>query len=230
VSFISKLRICHVLLKAARSYTYNAPYYARTSCTLIQNTVACGPVARQRPRNEQLHNSRWIANCRISITWASQQTRTQQSNGVLYAVRAEILYKQDSWSNELAVGQSLASKNVSTETEDIVEIRHQASTAEDSRLKRFVRAVVNCSDSAVVTCNYRSINSITNPNRVYSHIHTRENTIIPAFLKCYQVNLRVLKLINTGFVNNQFTIFYKTNTSVVVRCHIATRVPYQTCE
>jgi hypothetical protein len=31
----------------------------------------------------------------------------------------------------------------------------------------------------------------------------------------YQVNLRVLKSINTGFVNSQFTIFYKKNTCVV---------------
>jgi hypothetical protein len=38
------------------------------------------------------------------------------------------------------VGQSLvADKNVITEAEDIVEIRHQATTGED-----IVRAVVNC--------------------------------------------------------------------------------------
>jgi hypothetical protein len=38
--------------------------------------------------------------------------------------------------NELVVGQSSASKNVSTEAEDIVEIRHQATTAENGRLRR----------------------------------------------------------------------------------------------
>jgi hypothetical protein len=41
-------------------------------------------------------------------------------------------YKQDSWINELAVGQSPASKNVSTEAEDIVGIFHQTKTGEDT--------------------------------------------------------------------------------------------------
>jgi hypothetical protein len=40
-------------------------------------------------------------------------------------------YKQDSWINELLVKQSPASKNVSTEAEGIVGIRHQATTSED---------------------------------------------------------------------------------------------------
>jgi hypothetical protein len=34
----------------------------------------------------------------------------------------------DSWSNELVVRQSPASKNVSTEAQDIVRIRYQATT------------------------------------------------------------------------------------------------------
>jgi hypothetical protein len=38
----------------------------------------------------------------------------------------------DSSSNELVVRQSPADKNVSTEAEDIVEIRHQATTGEDT--------------------------------------------------------------------------------------------------
>jgi hypothetical protein len=37
----------------------------------------------------------------------------------------------DSWSNELVVWQSPGGKKVSTEAEDIVEIRHQATTGED---------------------------------------------------------------------------------------------------
>jgi hypothetical protein len=41
-------------------------------------------------------------------------------------------YKQDSWSNELVVRQSSAGKNVSKEVEYIVEIRHQATTDEDT--------------------------------------------------------------------------------------------------
>jgi hypothetical protein len=40
-------------------------------------------------------------------------------------------YQQDSWSNELAVRQSSASKNMSMEEEDIVGIHHQATTDED---------------------------------------------------------------------------------------------------
>jgi hypothetical protein len=54
-------------------------------------------------------------------------------------------YKQESWSNELVVVQSPAVKNVSTEAEDIVEIRHQATTGEDAKDREdLVRAVVNC--------------------------------------------------------------------------------------
>jgi hypothetical protein len=41
-------------------------------------------------------------------------------------------YKQDSWGNELVVGQLLAGEKVSTEAEDIAEIRHQALTGEDT--------------------------------------------------------------------------------------------------
>jgi hypothetical protein len=37
----------------------------------------------------------------------------------------------DSWSSELVVRQSPAGKNVSTEAEDVVGIRHQATTGED---------------------------------------------------------------------------------------------------
>jgi hypothetical protein len=36
-----------------------------------------------------------------------------------------------SWSNDLVLGQSLAGKNVRTEAEDFVAIRHQATTDED---------------------------------------------------------------------------------------------------
>jgi hypothetical protein len=42
------------------------------------------------------------------------------------------LLRIDSWSNELAVGQSPAGKNVNMEVEDIVGIRHQAMTGEDT--------------------------------------------------------------------------------------------------
>jgi hypothetical protein len=42
-----------------------------------------------------------------------------------------ICYKQDSWSNELAVRQSPAGKNVSMEAEDIVVICRQVTTGQD---------------------------------------------------------------------------------------------------
>jgi hypothetical protein len=41
-------------------------------------------------------------------------------------------YKHGSWSNELVVGQSSGSKNVSMEAEDIVGICNQAMTGEDT--------------------------------------------------------------------------------------------------
>jgi hypothetical protein len=53
--------------------------------------------------------------------------------------------KQDSSSNELVVGQSPVSKNVSTEAEDIVEIHHQATAGENTAdWEDLVRALVNC--------------------------------------------------------------------------------------
>jgi hypothetical protein len=41
-------------------------------------------------------------------------------------------YKQDRWTNELVVRQSPTSNNVSMEAEDIVGIRHQVTTGEDT--------------------------------------------------------------------------------------------------
>jgi hypothetical protein len=47
---------------------------------------------------------------------------------------------------QLVAGQSPAGKNVSTEAEDIVGIRHQAKTGEDTVDREdLLRAVVNCS-------------------------------------------------------------------------------------
>jgi hypothetical protein len=52
-------------------------------------------------------------------------------------------YKQDSWSNELIVRHSPAGKNMNTEAEDIVGIRHHASTSETiANWKYFMCAVV----------------------------------------------------------------------------------------
>jgi hypothetical protein len=44
---------------------------------------------------------------------------------------SESQFRVDSWSNALVVRQTPAGKNVSTEAEDIVGIRHQATTGED---------------------------------------------------------------------------------------------------
>jgi hypothetical protein len=51
---------------------------------------------------------------------------------VISVLSASRCYKQDSWSNELVVKLLPAGKNVSTETEDIAEIRHQEKTGEDT--------------------------------------------------------------------------------------------------
>jgi hypothetical protein len=54
-------------------------------------------------------------------------------------------YKKDSWSNDLIVSQSSAGKNVTTVAENIVEIRHQATTGEDTEdWEELAPAVVNC--------------------------------------------------------------------------------------
>jgi hypothetical protein len=54
------------------------------------------------------------------------------NKGTVFSVRSvPRYYDQDSWSNELFVRQSPIDKNVSTETEDIVGIRHQTTTGED---------------------------------------------------------------------------------------------------
>jgi hypothetical protein len=63
----------------------------------------------------------------------------------LFPVRSEpISYKQDNWSNELVVGHSPASKNVSTEAEDTAGISHLATIGEHTAdWEDLVRAVVN---------------------------------------------------------------------------------------
>jgi hypothetical protein len=53
------------------------------------------------------------------------------NNETIFSVRSVPSYKQDRWRNELVVGQSPAGKNVSTEAEDIVGIRHPATTGEN---------------------------------------------------------------------------------------------------
>jgi hypothetical protein len=78
------------------------------------------------------------------------------------------------------VRQSPASKDVNTETEDIVGIRHQATTGEDTAdSEDLVHDVVNCRLCElaialqllmVMSCVFKClINTITNPIPVYSH-------------------------------------------------------------
>jgi hypothetical protein len=60
--------------------------------------------------------------------------KQQGRNNVFYAGRPEMLFagqlRVDSWHNELVVRQLTAGKNLSTESETIVGIRHQATTGE----------------------------------------------------------------------------------------------------
>jgi hypothetical protein len=55
--------------------------------------VACRSVTRQRPRNKLLDNGRYYAAAR----------KQQQRNGVFCPDRAEMLYKQDKWSEVYVV-------------------------------------------------------------------------------------------------------------------------------
>jgi hypothetical protein len=64
----------------------------------------------------------------------------QQSNSTMFSVRSVPRSTQGSCINELVVGQLPAGKNVSTEAEDIVEIRHQATTEATADI-RTLRAV-----------------------------------------------------------------------------------------
>jgi hypothetical protein len=81
-------------------------------------------VARQRHEN---NNSGMV----FSMRFAKQQLNSNR--GTAFFVRSvPICYKQDNCSVELVAGESPASKNVCTEAEDIVGIRHQAKMGEDT--------------------------------------------------------------------------------------------------
>jgi hypothetical protein len=85
----------------------------------------------------------------------------KQQQKVFSVGSVPICYKQKNWNNGLVVGQLAADKNVRKEAEDIVGIRHQATTREDTAdWEEFVRAAVKCSVfvwinvSAIVTFSY----------------------------------------------------------------------------
>jgi hypothetical protein len=86
--------------------------------------VACTPVARQRPVNN---------NKRLVLSARSAKQQLNSNKGTVFSVRCmPRCYKQDNWSNELVLGQSPVGKNVSMEAEDIVGFHHQATTGEDT--------------------------------------------------------------------------------------------------
>jgi hypothetical protein len=92
-------------------------------------------VARQRSAN----------NTGMVFSAWSAKKQLNGNRGTVFYVRSVLsCYKQDIWSNELVVGQSIAAKNVSTEAEDIVRIREEATTGEDiADLEELINAVVN---------------------------------------------------------------------------------------
>jgi hypothetical protein len=63
---------------------------------------------------------------------AARQQPAENSRELVFSVLPVRCYIEDSWNNELVVGQSTVGKNVSTEAENIVEIPHQATTGEDT--------------------------------------------------------------------------------------------------
>jgi hypothetical protein len=62
----------------------------------------------------------------------ARQWPAKNNRGMVFSIRSmPKCFKQDNWSSELVVGQLPASKNVTMEAEDTVEIHHQATTGED---------------------------------------------------------------------------------------------------
>jgi hypothetical protein len=108
-------------------------------------------VARQSPEN---NNRRMIFSARS----AKQQLNNKRGT-VFTVLSVARCYKQDNCSTELVLGQSPAGKNLSTETKDIVGIRQQATTNEESRLRilsTYCTELQNVSflDSATDTSSY----------------------------------------------------------------------------
>jgi hypothetical protein len=89
---------------------------------------AC-PEVREGAPHEQTRN------CLTEIqlwSWAPDKCFTPRRTGRLtVGHNITVTLKVNRWSNELVVRQSRAGKNVSTEAEDIVVIRHQATIGED---------------------------------------------------------------------------------------------------
>jgi hypothetical protein len=139
----TEVRQCHSAGSLRRKYRYSSrivqvEFEVDKVTVKYTSIVVSRPVVRQRQRKTQVYNSRyWVAASQSSI-FARQQLKTVTEemyflwgpcrNVIKNVVRGESI----SWSNDLVVGQSLSSKNVSTEAEDIVGFRHQATTGEDT--------------------------------------------------------------------------------------------------
>jgi hypothetical protein len=80
-------------------------------------------VARQRPAN----SNRGM----VFSTWSTKQQLNGNRGTVFSVWSISRCYKQDSWSNELALRQLPASKNMSMEAGEIIGIRYQEMTGED---------------------------------------------------------------------------------------------------
>jgi hypothetical protein len=78
-------------------------------------------VARQQPDSKR----------RIVFSALFAEQRLNNNRGTMFSVQSmPRCYKHHNWSNGLVVEQSPFGKNVTTETEDIVGISHQATKSE----------------------------------------------------------------------------------------------------
>jgi hypothetical protein len=102
----------------------------------------------------------------LSNGFANKHVRTATNGNnnkeTVFSVRSVLTcYKQDRWSNALAVRLSPTGKNVSTEAEDIAGIRPKATTEVIENLEDFICVVVNrdlwsmyFSETVVIICNH----------------------------------------------------------------------------
>jgi hypothetical protein len=97
-------------------------------CTYCGMQTRCWATTARKANILQPLLSNGFANKRVSIATIGYSNREK----VVSVGSVPRCHKQDSWSNELVVRQSPAGKNVSTEAKDLVGIRHQATTGENT--------------------------------------------------------------------------------------------------
>jgi hypothetical protein len=73
-----------------------------------------------------------IIHCIVARRPVDRQRPANSNRGTVLSVRSVPRCNHDNCSNELVVGQSPAGKNVSTEVENIIGIRYQTTTGEDT--------------------------------------------------------------------------------------------------